>query len=381
MSRVLIITGEASGDLHGANLATALRALDPHMSIVGIGGARMKSAGVELIQGIGQLDVIGVIRFTALRALVNRVVGVRRFLKREPFDLVVLIDHPGLNFHFARIAKQAGRRVVYYITPQIWAWRPRRMRWMQRRVDHAVVILPFEEELYRRAGVPCTFVGHPLLDEMGPSYGREQARAALGLSKDTRVVGLLPGSRAGEIRTLLPIMLEAVSMLAQQGVSHRVILAVADTVDRDEIKRSCDTAGLDVRLVSRDTNGVMAAADVLLAASGTATLQAAIIGTPMVIVYKMPWLIYLLARLLVRIRSIGLANIVAGRAFIPELIQHRATPARLAAEARHILEDAPYREGMRTEMARVRSLLGSPGASARAAGVVLAQLRCGEAQL
>jgi lipid-A-disaccharide synthase len=381
MSRVLIITGEASGDLHGANLAAALKAQDPHMSIVGVGGARMKAAGVELIQGIGQLDVIGVIRLTALRALINRVVRVRRFLKREPLDLIVLIDHPGLNFHFARIAKQAGRRVVYYITPQIWAWRPRRMRWMQRRVDHAVVILPFEEELYRQAGVPCTFVGHPLLDEMAPSYDREEARAAFGLSKDTRVVGLLPGSRAGEIRTLLPIMLEAVSMLAQQGVSHRVILAVADTVDRDEIKRRCDTAGLDVRLVSHDTNGVMAAADVLLAASGTATLQAAIIGTPMVIVYKMPWLIYLLARLLVRIRSIGLANIVAGRAFIPELIQHRATPSRLAAEARRILEDAPYREGMRAEMARVRSLLGSPGASARAAGVVLAQLRCGEGRL
>lgn len=381
MSRVFIITGEASGDLHGANLATALRALDPHMSIVGVGGARMKAAGVELIQGIGHLDVIGVIRLTALRALVNRVVGVRRFLKREPLDLVVLIDHPGLNFHFARVAKQAGRRVVYYITPQIWAWRPRRIRWMQRRVDHAVVILPFEEELYRRAGVPCTFVGHPLLDEMDPSYGREQSRAALGLSKDTCVVGLLPGSRTGEIRTLLPIMLEAVSMLAQQGVSHRVILAVADTLDRDEIKRRCDTAGLDVRLVSRDTNGVMAAADVLLAASGTATLQAAIIGTPMVIVYKAPWPIYLLARLLVRIRSIGLANIIAGRAFIPELIQHRATPARLAAEARRILEDAPYREGMRTEMARVRSLLGSPDASARAAGVILAQLRRGEAHL
>jgi lipid-A-disaccharide synthase len=380
MSRVLIIAGEASGDLHGANLATALRALDPGVSIVGVGGSRMKAAGVELIHGIGQLDVIGVIGPTALRALVSRVLRIRRFLKREPLDLVVLIDHPGLNFHFARIAKQTGRRVVYYITPQIWAWRPRRMRWMQRRVDHAVVILPFEEELYRRAGVPCTFVGHPLLDDMAPSYDQEEARAALGLSKDTRVVGLLPGSRTGEVRTLLPIMLEAVRLLAQQGVPHRVILAVAETVDRDEIKRMCDTAGLDVRLVSRDTNGVMAAADVLLAASGTATLQAAIIGTPMVIVYKVPWLIYLLGRLLVRIRSIGLANIVAGRAFIPELIQHRATPARLAEEARRILEDWPYREGMQAEMARVRSLLGSPGASARAAGVVLAQLRWGEAR-
>ncbi len=378
--RILIITGEASGDLHGANLAAALKALAPDVSVVGVGGPRMKAAGVELIHGIGHLDVIGVIGPTALRVLAHRVLSLRRYLRQEPLDLVILIDHPGLNFHFARVAKQAGCRVVYYIAPQIWAWRPRRMRWMQRRVDHVLVILPFEEELYRRAGVPCTFVGHPLLDEMALPYDRHRARSAFGLPPDARVIALLPGSRMGEVRALLPVMLKAVRLLPQDGGSFRVILAVAETVNRDDIKRMCDESGLDVRLVSGDPNGVMAAADLLFAASGTATLQAAIIGTPMVIVYKMSWLIYLIARLLVRVRCIGLANIVAGRAFIPELIQHRATPARLAAEARRILEDAPYREGMRAEMARVRSLLGSPGASARAATVVLEQLRRAEAR-
>jgi len=379
--RVLIITGEASGDLHGANLAIALKALAPDVSVLGVGGARMQAAGVDLVQGIGHLDVIGIIGPSAVRALVQRVLSLRRFLRREPLDLVVLIDHPGLNFHFARIAKQAGRRVVYYIAPQIWAWRPRRMRWMQRRVDHVVVILPFEEDLYRRADVPCTFVGHPLLDEMTPSYDRDRIRSTYGVPRDARVIGLLPGSRRGEIRALLPVMLEGVRLLQRDSGLLKVILAVADTVDQGEIKRRCDEAGLDVRLVSRDPNGVMAAADLLFAASGTATLQAAIIGTPMVIVYKMPWLIYLIARLLVRVRSIGLANIVAGRAFLPELIQHQATPARLAAEARRILEDTPYREGMKAEMARVRTLLGTPGASKRAAAVVLEQLRREEARV
>ena len=279
------------------------------------------------------------------------------------------------------MAKRAGRRVVYYIAPQLWAWRPRRMRWMQRRVDYVVVILPFEVELYRRAGVPCAFVGHPLLDEVAPSYDRDRLRATYGLPREACVIGLLPGSRTGEVRALLPVMLEAARLLQGQGRSLKVILAVAETVDPDEIKRLCEGAGLDVRLVARDPNGVMAAADVLFIASGTATLQAAIIGTPMVIVYKLPWLTYLLARLLVRVPSIGLANLVAGRPFIPELIQHQATPARLAEEARRILDDASYRERMRTEMTRVKSLLGPPGASERAAAMVLQQLDRAEARV
>jgi lipid-A-disaccharide synthase len=397
MSRVLIITGEASGDLHGANLAKALKALAPDVSVIGVGGRRMREAGVDLVPGIPQVDVIGLVGPTGLRAVVRRVLTLRRLLRREPLDLVVLIDHPGLNLHFAKIAKQAGRRVVYYIAPQLWAWRPGRMRWMQRRVDQVVVVLPFEAELYRRAGVPCTFVGHPLLDHMAPSYDRDQIRAALGLPRDARVIGLLPGSRSGEVQAMLPLMLEAVRLLQRACGPLRAILAVADTVNEDDIKRLCVGAGLDVGLVTRDPNGVMAASDLLFVASGTATLQAAIIGTPMVIVYKMPWLSYLMARLLTgtpaslaarricwpnmpTMRCPGLPNLVAGRPFIAELIQTQAAPERLAAEARRILEDAPYREGMRAEMARVRTLLGTPGASARAAAVVLQQLRLAEAR-
>ena len=379
LPRILIITGEASGDLHGANLALALRAQAPGLAILGVGGSRMRAAGVDLVQDIGHLDVIGLIGLSAVRTLARRILTIRRILQQGSLDLIVLIDNPGLNFHFARIAKQAGLRVVYYIAPQIWAWRPRRMRWMQRRVDHVLVVLPFEEELYRQAGVPCSFVGHPLMDDVAESYDREKVRAAYGLPRDACVLGLLPGSRTREIKDLLPVFLKAARLLQQEGRPIRLILAVADTVSQEAIKRACDEAGLDVRLVPRDPNGVMAAADLLFIASGTATLQAAIIGTPMVIAYKHSWFIYLLARLLVRVRSIGLANIVAGRPFIPELIQHQATPARLAEEAKRILDDASCREWMRTEMARVRALLGSPGASARAAAVVLEQLRRREA--
>jgi lipid-A-disaccharide synthase len=371
--RVLIITGEASGDLHGAHLAAALKAQAPDLVILGVGGPRMRAAGVELVQDIGSVDVIGLVGPSAARTMVKRVLTLRKILRREPLDLVVLIDNPGLNFHFARIARQAGLCVVYYIAPQLWAWRPRRMKWMQRRVDHVMVILPFEEEIYRRAGVPCTFVGHPLLDDVAPSYDRDRLRAAYGLPRDACVIGLLPGSRAGEVQGLLPVFLDAARLL-QRDRPLRLILAVADTVDQAAIKRACDEAGLDVRLVPQDPNGVMAASDLLFIASGTATLQAAIIGTPMVIAYKLPWFTYWLARLLVRVDSFGLANIVAGKPFIPELIQHRATPENLADEARRILDDTAYRDGMRAEMVRVRSLLGAPGASARAAAVVLDQL-------
>jgi len=372
--RILIIAGEASGDLHGAHLATALKAHAPDVALLGVGGPKMKAAGVDLVQDIGSVDVIGLVGLAAARTLVKRVLTLRKILRRDPFDLVVLIDNPGLNFHFARVAKEAGLRVLYYISPQLWAWRPGRMTWMQQRVDHVVVILPFEEELYRRAGVPCTFVGHPLLDDVALSYDRDGLRATYGIPREACVIGLLPGSRIGEVQGLLPVFLNAARRL-QRERPLRLILAVADTMNHGAIKQVCEDAGLDVRLVMQDANGVMAASDLLFIASGTATLQAAIIGTPMVIAYTLPWFTYVLARLLVRITSIGLANIVAGKPFLPELIQDRVTPENLVAEARRILDDAPYRDSLCTEMARVRSLLGVPGASARAAAVVLDQVR------
>jgi lipid-A-disaccharide synthase len=395
--RILIITGEASGDLHGAHLAQALKALDPSLSILGVGGARMRAAGVRLLDGIAQLDVIGLIGPRGLVVLARRVLALRRCLRREAFDLVVLIDQPGLNFHFARIAKRMGSRVVYYVAPQLWAWRPGRMTWMRRRVDLTVVILPFEEELYRQAAVPCTFVGHPLLDEMAPSYDRDRIRGTYSLAPQSRVLGLLPGSRMGEIRALLPLMLGAVQKLAPAIGPSNIILAVAETVDRDEIKRLCDQAGVDVRQITGDPTGVMAASDLLFVASGTATLQAAIIGTPMVIVYKMPWMGYLIARLLSgtsaamaarricwpdmpTMRCIGLPNLIAGNQFIAELIQTQATPERLAAEAQRILNDDSYRQNMRSEMAKVRSRLGAPGASRRAADAILEVLMSQEAR-
>ncbi|MGQ0810409.1 MAG: lipid-A-disaccharide synthase [Nitrospiraceae bacterium] len=371
MPRILIVTGEASGDLHGANLAKALKELDPKVSILGIGGAALRAAGVELAPGVAPLDIMGLVGPSDLKALFQRVVGIRRILRQEPFDLVVLIDHPGLNFHFARIAKSTGRRVLYYIAPQLWAWRPGRMRWMQQRIDHVVVILPFERALYQRAGVPCTFVGHPLLDAVAPSYDQRDVRRRLGLEAPGCVIGLLPGSRTAEVRALLPVLLDAARRLMDEQPNAQFILAQASSIRDDLLQGILATASVKVQVYRDQANEVMAASDLLLVSSGTATLQAAVVGTPMILLYRTTWPTYWLARLVIRVKWIGLVNLVAGRQVVPELIQQEASAKRVAAEAARLLRDRTAYNEMKAALRAVRESLGSPGASRRAAEVVL----------
>ncbi len=369
------MTGEASGDLHGAHLAKAIMALDPTAQLVGIGGAGMRAAGVSLVPGVPQLDVMGLIGLSAIRAMVQRVLAIRRVLKAEAWDLVVLIDNPGLNFHFARVAKAAGRRVLYYIAPQVWAWRPGRMKWIQRRVDHVVVILPFELELYRRAGVRCTFVGHPLLDEVAPQFDRRTLRKEFGFDESARVIGLLPGSRRTEVETLLPVLPQAAAQLGVAEPGTQFILAQASTIDDNLIQALLQHSPVPVMVVYDRASEVMALSDALFIASGTATLQAAVVGTPMVLLYKTSLLTYLLARWLINVKWIGLVNLVAGRSVVPELIQDEATGERLCQEVLRLLRDPSAYNDMKEELRRVRQSLGEPGASNRAAKVVLSECR------
>lgn len=375
MPRILIVTGEASGDLHGANLASALKSVAPSVDLVGIGGARMRQAGVHVIPGIPQLDVMGLIGLSAVRALIRRVRAVRQVLRRERWDLVVLIDNPGLNLHFARVAKAAGHRVLYYIAPQIWAWRPGRMKWIQRRVDHVVVILPFEADLYRRASVRCTFVGHPLLDEVAPSYDRDRLRERFGLDPSSRVIGLLPGSRTAEVQSLLPIMLGAAAKLAADDPKTQFILARASSIQDNLVQSLLRGSPVPVRVVPEQASEVMAASDLLFVASGTATLQAALTGTPLILLYRTTWLTYRLARWLIRVKWIGLVNLVAGRTVVPELIQQEATADRAYEEGRRLLRDRAAYNDMKQALAEVRASLGEPGGSRRAAEAVLSECR------
>ena len=375
MPRILIITGEASGDLHGAHLAKAIAARDPSAELVGIGGPGMKAAGVAMIPGIPQLDVVGLIGLSAVRFLIRRILAVRRVLKAEAWDLIVLIDNPGVNFHFARVAKAAGLRVLYYIAPQVWAWRPGRMKWIQRNVDHVVVILPFEAELYRRAGVRCTFVGHPLLDSVAPHYDRSALRAMYNLDASATVVGLLPGSRVAEVTMLLPLLLETAKRLAASDPKTQFVLAQASTIDDNLLQNLLRSSPVPVHVAKDQASEVMAASDLLLVASGTATLQAAVVGTPMVLLYKTTLPTYWLARMWIRVKWIGLVNLVAGRSIVPELIQDEATPDGLWREARRLLTDLRAYNDMKGGLRQVRESLGEPGASGRAAEVVLAECR------
>ena len=376
MPRILIVTGEASGDLHGAHLVKALKALAPNLQIVGIGGASMRAAGAEVVKDIPQLDVMGLIGLSAVKAMLQRVSRIRALIKRERWDLVVLIDNPGLNFHFARVAKASGLKVLYYIAPQVWAWRRGRMRWIQQRVDHVVAILPFEEPLYKNAGVRCTFVGNPLLDEVAPTYDRDALRRRFGLTDDGPVVGLVPGSRKAELLEHVPLLLETVKRLVERHPTMQFVLAQASSVQDQFLADLLKNSPVPIKVFRNLASEVMAASDLLVVKSGTSTLQAAVVGTPMILFYRAPsWMTYRLARLLIRVPWIGLANLVAGRGIVPELIHDDATPERLAQEALRLLTDRRAYDEMKAALRSVREALGTPGASHRAAEAVLAE--CG----
>lgn len=379
MARILIVTGEASGDLHGANLAKALKAQDPQISVSGIGGRAMEAAGVELVEEMGKFDVIGMVGPLALVPIVQRFVRMRRLFRSKQWDTVVFIDHPGLNLRFAYFAKAAGLRVVYYIAPQIWAWAPWRIRWIKQRVDHVLVILPFEKSLYDDAGVPCTFVGHPILDAVVGHDDRTALRRSFGFSDDERVIALLPGSRSHEVQVLLPILMEAAEKLAHRDPKTKFVLAQASTIQDNLVQPLLAGSSIPIMVVKEQATEVMALSDLVLVASGTATLQAAVVETPMVLVYRTTpltfWLANVVIRYVIQVRWIGLVNLVAGREVVPELIQSDATGQRVYEEAIQILEDPTAYNEMKQALKQVRAALGTPGASSRAAEVIVTACR------
>ena len=335
----------------------------------------MREAGVELLFDIRDLAVVGAVEAVhSLRTLWRVYRMLLETVERTPVDATLLIDFPGFNLKLAKAITARGIPVLYYIAPQIWAWNPGRLKKIRRRVRKLFVILPFESALYRQAGIDAEFVGHPLLDLVPPAIGKPEACGLCGLDPAAPVVGLLPGSRRSELHYLLGPMLEAAVQIRDQLPTAQFILPLAETLQPAEVQPVLDTVPIPVRLVQRQTYDVMQAADVLLVASGTATLEAALIGTPMVLAYKAHPFTYLLARLLMRVSRIGLPNIIAGRSIVPEVWQYHVTAQNLAAQALALLTSSERTTAMRLELATLRNQLGAPGVPPRVAHGVLRYL-------
>jgi len=374
-ARIVVVAGEASGDLHGAALVEALRQQAPQLTFSGMGGLRMRSAGVRLLADAGETAVVGLSElWEKRRALRAALRTLRGHLAEAGPALLICIDFPDFNLLLARTARRLGIPVCYFISPQVWAWRRGRVRTIRRLVRKMLVLFPFEESLYRAAGVDVSFVGHPLLDALATVPPRERCRERLGVADGVKILGLLPGSRAAEIRRHLPLLLSAAARVRSEEPGVAVLLGLSDTADKPAVEAVVADAGVPVQMIQGHTHEVIRAADFLLAVSGTVTLEAAILETPMLITYRVGTLTWWLARLLVRVRFAGLPNLLAGEGIVPELLQHDATSERLAGTALEILR-SPARQGeMRTALADVRRRLGERGAVERAAREVLTLL-------
>lgn len=367
----MIVAGEASGDLNAANLCLALKQVNPQIEISGVGGELMRNAGVQTYFDIKDLSVIGLFdalkklpKFFALRKLI-----LKKIKEKNP-DAIILVDFSGFNL---RLAKAINKRIptIYYISPQVWASRQGRIKNIKRYIHKLIVFFKFEQEFYAKFGIEADFVGHPLLDIVRPTMNKEEFASKFNLRGSEKTVALLPGSRKQEIENILPLMLE-VSILIQKGIKDiQVIIAKAPQVDLGLYNNILNRFNIEAKIIEGKTYDCLQAADFCLVASGTATLETALMQKPFVIIYKMNLLNYLLYLPLVKVTCIGIVNIIAKKKIVPEFIQFRARPPGIAQEALKFLQNPQETERLKNELAKIRLLLGENGASMRAAGIIL----------
>jgi lipid-A-disaccharide synthase len=368
--RLLLSCGEASGDLYAGALTRELRSLDPALTIAGLGGPQFQAAGGRLIDDYRDIAVTGLTEaiakvprsFGALRRLVNAA-------RNDRPDALIVIDAPDFNLRLAPQIKKLGVPIIYYISPQIWAWRPARLNAIRDFADRMLVIFPFEEVIYREGGVPVEFVGHPLVDLMAPTATREQFLAKHRLAANGPTIAVLPGSRRNEVARILPDLLSSAERIRASIHGAQFVVARAPHLEDRLFSAAINAAGRCV-VVEGETNTILASSDVVLTASGTATVQTALHDKPMVIVYRLSPLTYRLGRRLVTVDTIGMVNLIAGEKIVPELVQDSFTPEAVAREAISMLTDHERARRVREGLARVRERLGGPGASRRAAEAV-----------
>ncbi len=372
----MIIAGEASGDLHAAKLVHAVQAINPQISFFGIGGSNMRAAGVNTLVDARDMAVVGLVEIWAQRKVIfGALATMRHILKENPPDLLILVDYPEFNLRLAKTAKQYGVKVLYYISPQVWAWRQHRVNTIRARVDHMAVVFPFEAAFYQQHNVPVTFVGHPLVDEVNASNDQTSLRHQFGIDTDKPVVGLFPGSRHSEIKRLFPIILASAKLLHQRYPHVQFLLPIAPTLNQDDLQPYLHGyTELNIRPVTERTYDVIHACDAIVTVSGTVTLEIALLGTPMVIINRVAWLTYTVVRRMLKISHIGLCNIVANKRIVPELIQNEATPENICTAVEKLLFDKPYRQQMIADLATIEKKLGEPGGINNVAKLAISML-------
>ncbi len=356
---IVIVAGEASGDAHAASLVEELKKIDNSISFRGMGGDLLRKAGVDVFIDMAKLSVMGfvevLLKYNYIKSELNKL---KQNIAKQPPDLLILVDYQEFNQRLAAYAKSIGIKVLFYIGPSVWAWRPKRVYKMGKIVDHMAVILPFEKELYADAKVPVTFTGHPLTNEVVKDKTRQQARELLQLKEQT-TVGLFPGSRSGEIKRILPVLLESAKQIIKQKPEIQFVLPVANTISKEELAPfQSQLDELPVFTTKENFYDVVQSCDVIITASGTTTLEIGLLQVPMVITYKVSPISYYIIKALAITQFVGLVNIVSQKSVVKEFIQHQATASNISEETLHLLNDHKYYETMKHELSLLRHQLG-----------------------
>jgi lipid-A-disaccharide synthase len=372
--QIMLVVGEASGDIHGAHLVKALSRKDETLRFFGVAGEQLKQTNFDVIFDVSKLAGMGLVELAGnLKNIFKAYGALRRALRERRPDLLVLIDFPEFNLRLAKLAKQLKVPVLYYISPQVWAWRRGRIRQIAQWVDHMVVVFPFEVPLYQKQGVRVTFVGHPLLDIVHCRDSREAMLAQLALDAGKRTIAILPGSRHGEVSYHLPVLLDAAFRLSQDS-EVQFLLIRASTVERRDLESILERVPLKIPVVEDKRYEAVNACDLAWTASGTATVETALLLKPMIIVYRLSWLTYALARILVKTKHVGMVNIIAGEAVVPELIQSHFTADGILRETRNLMENRELRDRIVSKLLALREKLGTPGAAHRVANIAISMI-------
>jgi lipid-A-disaccharide synthase len=373
---VMFSAGESSGDQHAANMFLELKKHQSDLKGFGMGGAKMAQAGIDIRYDSGSIGVIGVVEVLKHYGEIRRALKLmQQLVSIERPDLLVCVDYKEFNLKLARFAKQRGIKVLFYVSPQVWAWRPGRVKTYGKAIDMMAVIFPFETAYYDKENVPVRYVGHPSVDKVHPQHSRDEDLVSFGLDGNKPVVGLLPGSRANEINRMLPVMLAAAERLQARIPGIQFVLPQADSINDEMLENYIQQSVVKITVIKNQPYDAIQCCDVVMTTSGTATLEIALLTVPMVISYKLATLTYWLGRWLVNTSFIGLPNIVLGKGFIKELIQHEATAENLAEEIERILIDKSYADQMRDNLKQVKLQLGQGGGSKKMAELALEMLK------